>query len=368
VNRKNRMSKGPQVSENRGAKRQSIPPSRFGYLALSLLFFLAGTGSIRAQVPAHAPSSVLEGFATTAASQPVGRAVVRVNGAVLTDRDLLREMFAIFPYARVHNGFPRTMEADIRSGAMQMMVFEELVYQDAKQRDMTIPSAELASAVKEFRQRFHSPQEYQQMLRDEFKGSPKLFQAQVERSLLIDRFLKEQITDKSAVSPAEVKAYYDTHTERFLLPESYSFQSISILPPPNATAPQLHEAHKRALEALRQAQATKSYEEFGALAERISEDDFRVMMGNHKAADISKLPPVVVTALAAMSTGQVSQLIQFDANDYAILRLVSHNPPGTQKFETVQGALHDQLVKEKIEHLRSVLAMRLSKNAKIEKA
>ncbi len=368
MNRKNRMSKGPQVSENRGAKRQSIPPSRFGYLALSLLFFLAGTGSIRAQVPAHAPSSVLEGFATTAASQPVGRAVVRVNGAVLTDRDLLREMFAIFPYARVHNGFPRTMEADIRSGAMQMMVFEELVYQDAKQRDMTIPSAELASAVKEFRQRFHSPQEYQQMLRDEFKGSPKLFQAQVERSLLIDRFLKEQITDKSAVSPAEVKAYYDTHTERFLLPESYSFQSISILPPPNATAPQLHEAHKRALEALRQAQATKSYEEFGALAERISEDDFRVMMGNHKAADISKLPPVVVTALAAMSTGQVSQLIQFDANDYAILRLVSHNPPGTQKFETVQGALHDQLVKEKIEHLRSVLAMRLSKNAKIEKA
>jgi len=29
--------------------------------------------------------------------QPAGRPVARVNGAVLTDRDLTREMYAIFP-------------------------------------------------------------------------------------------------------------------------------------------------------------------------------------------------------------------------------------------------------------------------------
>ncbi len=85
------------------------------------------------------------------------------------------------------------------------------------------------------------------------------------------------------------------------MPESFSFQSISILPPPNATAAQLKEARERAGQALRQAQATKSYEEFGLLAEKISEDDFRVMMGDHKAADRSKLPPVVVTALRPCS-------------------------------------------------------------------
>ena len=30
-----------------------------------------------------------------------GKPVARVNGSVLTDRDLLREMYIIFPYARV---------------------------------------------------------------------------------------------------------------------------------------------------------------------------------------------------------------------------------------------------------------------------
>jgi hypothetical protein len=38
-----------------------------------------------------------------------------------------------------------------------------------------------------------------------------------------------------------------------------------------------------------------------------------------------------------------------------------------QKFETVENGLREQLKKEKAEQLRSALATRLSKNAKIEK-
>jgi len=305
---------------------------------------------------------------TNAILQPTGRTVVRVNGAVLTDRDLLREMFSIFPYARVHNGFPQGMEAGIRDGAMKMMIFEELVYQEAKRRNLAVPPAELAHAQEEFRRQFASPQQYQQFLQTEFHGSQTLLRTKVERSLLIDKLLKMEVTDKAVVSVAEAKAYFDQHPERFNMPESFSFQSISILPPPNANADQVQEARKRAGQALRQAQATKSYDEFGVLAEKISEDDFRVMMGDHKAADRSKLPPPVVKALLGMQPGQVSGLIEFDANDFTILRLNAHLPAGLQKFETVQESLRRQLTKDKNEQLRSALAQKLSKTAKIEKA
>ena len=335
-----------------------------------VVWFLVATSWASAQVASHAPV-VIQSPTDDSASAivvPVGRPVVRVNGATLTDRDLLREMFTIFPYARVHNGFPQAMVADIRNGAMRMIVFEELVYQEAKRRNMTVPPAQVAHAMVEFRQQFHSPQEYQQFLQAEFQGSPKLLQVKVERSLLIEKFLKQEVTDKAVVSAAEVKAYYDQHPERFRVPESFSFQSISILPPPNATAAQLQEARRRADNALRQAQATKSYEEFGLLAEKISEDDFRVMMGDHKAADRSKLPPVVVKALLGMQPGQVSGLIEFDAGDYTILRLNAHIPVGMQKFETVKDALREKLTKDKNEQLRSALATKLGKTAKIEKA
>ena len=67
--------------------------------------------------------------------------VVRVNGTVLTDRDLLREMYSIFPYAKQHNGFPKAQEASIRQGALEMIIFEELVYQEARRRNLTISTA-----------------------------------------------------------------------------------------------------------------------------------------------------------------------------------------------------------------------------------
>jgi parvulin-like peptidyl-prolyl isomerase len=91
------------------------------------------------------------------------------------------------------------------------------------------------------------------------------------------------------------------------------------------------------------------------------------MMGDHKAADRSKLPPAVVKALLAMQPGQVSDIIEFDADAYTILRLNAHLPAGMQKFETIKDALREQLEKDKTEELRRALATKLSKNARIEK-
>src|SRR5208282_5833471 len=101
----------------------------------------------------------------------------------------------------------------------------------------------------------------------------------------------------SGVTLAEVKAYYDKHPAKYLLPESFSFQSISVLPPLKPTPEQAKEAQKRADDALRQAKATKSYQDFGLLAEKISQDDFRVNMGDHKVVGRDKLPPQVLKAL-----------------------------------------------------------------------
>ena len=68
-----------------------------------------------AQVASHAPTAVANiASAQTSPLQISDKPVARVNGAVLTDRDLLREMYAIFPYAQQHNGFPKAQEAQIR--------------------------------------------------------------------------------------------------------------------------------------------------------------------------------------------------------------------------------------------------------------
>jgi peptidyl-prolyl cis-trans isomerase C len=327
------------------------------------ILLVAALCSASAQlVSSHAPT----GKQPTAALQPVGKPVALVNGAVLTDRDLVREMYTIFPYARQHNGFPGAMEADIRAGALKMIVFEELVYQEALRRKMTVSPARMQKAQADFRKQFASREQFEELLNTEFKGSQALLRSKIRRSLLIEDLLKLEVEDKSSVSVAQARTFYEQNPNWFRFPESFSFQSISILPPANATAGQLKEARQRVEDALRQAKATKSYEEFGVLAEKSSDDDFRVMMGDHKAADRSKLPPKVVTALQAMQPGQVSDIIEFDTNAYTILRLNAHIAAGEQKFEDVRDALRGRLKQQKAEALRRSLDAQLRKSAKVE--
>jgi parvulin-like peptidyl-prolyl isomerase len=335
----------------------------------ALLLVALSTGS--AQVASHAPTAIANTTAAQVSAQQISapqvsdKAVARVNGAVLTDRDLLREMYAIFPYAQQHNGFPKAQEAAIRQGALEMIIFEELVYQEAVRRKLTVPPEELNRAEADFRKQFKSPDEYQQYLQTEMHGSEQQLRKQIQRSLLIEQLLKSDVEDKSAVSRAEVKAYYDKNPARYTQPESFSFQSISIVPPLKPTAGQAQEAQKHAEDALRQAKATNSYQEFGLLAEKISEDDFRVNMGDHKVIALDKLPPQIVKAFSAMQPGQVSGLIQIESA-YTIVRLNAHTPAKKQSLKEVESDLKVDLQKSKYEKLRSGLAKQLRAKAKIE--
>jgi PPIC-type PPIASE domain/SurA-like N-terminal domain len=337
-----------------------------------LLLAALSVAPVTAQVASHAPTTIAKPASGSKAQslQPSGpqvsdKPVAKVNGTVLTERDLVREMYSIFPYARQHNGFPKAQEASIRQGALQMIIFEELVYQDAERRKLTVPADKIDRAEAEFRGQFSSSSEFQQYLQSEMHGSRQQLRESIKRSLLIEQLLKIDVQNKSSVSLAEARAYYDKNPGKFEHGETFNFQLISILPPRNATPDQNKEGKKRAEQALKQAKATKSYEEFGLLAEKISEDDFRVNMGDHKDVDADKLPPQVVKALLSMKTGQVSDLIQVE-NAYTIIRLNGHTPAGKVSFESVKTQLQTDLQKQKYEQLRAGLDQKLRSNAKVE--
>jgi parvulin-like peptidyl-prolyl isomerase len=330
-------------------------------------------------VPSHTPTvasapntSFPAPTGTTVASGPeltnlqaTGKAVVKVNGTVLTDRDLLREMLAMFPYAKLHNGFPKKQEAGIRKGAMQMIVFEELVYQEALRRKMTIAPARITSEEKKFQQQFSNREQFNEYLKEEQGGSEARLREQIKRSLLIDAMLKNEVDNKSVVTLAEARAYYEKNPREFEHGETFNFQTISILPPANASPQTLQETRKRAEDVLKQAKATKNYGEFGLLAEKVSEDDYRVNMGDRKAVTAENVPPEVAAALRKMKPGEVSGLLQL-GTAYTILHLNAHTPPGKAKFAEVKGQLMEKLHKQKFENLRAGLGKRLRSNAKIE--
>lgn len=341
-------------------------PLRRGFMKYGIatcIMFVAVTAA-SAQVASHAPTTTMP----SAQASPImvtDKVVARVNGTVLTDRDLLREMYAIFPYAKQHNGFPKAQEASIRQGALEMIIFEELVYQDAVRRHITVPASQVTQGEAAFMKQFQSPDQFNAYLKSEMRGSRQYLRQQIERSLIIEKTLKIEVGDKATVSLAQAKAFYEKNPAKFQQPESYSFQSISIVPPLKATPEQENEGRKRAEEALKQAKATKSYQDFGLLAEKISEDDFRVNMGDHRQAAKDQLPPQILKAFATMKPGDVSGIIQIETA-FTIVRLDSHTLAHKQPFEQVKSKLQEDMQKAKYEQLRSGYAKQLRAKAKID--
>jgi peptidyl-prolyl cis-trans isomerase C len=330
--------------------------------ALTLIATLAAT----AQVASHAPAVKTGNVAATTAVAPSGKPVVRVNGAVLTDRDLVREMLNVFPYAKQHGGkFPKDSEPEIRKTALRNLEFEELAYQEAKRRGLVVSPAKLSQAVKDFRDQFDSDTKFQQYLKTEQKGSLEELRGKVRRAILIDMVLKSEIENRAKLADGELRAFYDKNPDRFRKPDSVSIQTITIAYGDNPSPADKQKARQRAEDALKQVKATKDYEGFGQIAEKVSMDDWRVMMGDHKWLHRGRMPEAVEKVVFNMKPGQVSDIV--DAGDsFCIARVNGREDSHLIGFSEMKSRLRQDLEKQKKDDLRAAFDKRLRKTAKVE--
>lgn len=328
---------------------------------ISILIF---TAALVAQVASHAPTVKMTAPPAIATAPP--KPVLRVNGAVLTDHDLTREMMNVFPYARQHGGkFPAEFEADIRKAAIHNLEFEELAYQEAQRRGMTISPAKLERAVKDFRAQFESEAQFQEYLKTEQKGSLEQLKGKVRRAILVDEILKAEVDNKSAYTEAQLKAFYEKNPDRFRKPDSISIQTITIAYGDKPTASDKQAARKRADDALAQAKATKDYDAFGELAGKVSMDDWRVMMGDHKWLHRGRMPEAVEKVAFSMRVGEVSGVID-TGDSFCIVRMNGREDTHLVPFAEVKPQLKKDLEQQKRDELRAALDKRLRANARIE--
>ena len=132
-----------------------------------------------------------------------------------------------------------------------------------------------------------------------------------------------------------------------------------------STREQKADASSRAEDALKKAKASKNYEEFGLLAEKVSEDDWRVMMGDHKSIHRGRMPAPVEKAVFSMKPGEVSDVID-TGDSLCIARVNSREETKLVPFEEVRPSLKSQLESGKEAAVQKAFESRLKKNSKIE--
>ena len=336
----------------------------YGLKLCATVLLLAGVTASAQLAASHASTAASTPSVATPA--PAGKPVARVNGAVLTDRDLAREMLNVFPYAKQHGGhFPKDSEAQIRKTALRNIEFEELAYQEAQRRGLTVSPSRLNQAMKDFRGQFETEVQFQQYLRVEQKGSIQELRSKIRRAILIEIMTEGEVANKSKLTDAQLRGFYSKNPARFRKPESVTLQTITIAYGVNPSPSDKQKARQRAEDALKQAKATKDYEGFGMLAEKFSMDDWRVMMGDHKWLHRGRMPAEVEKVVFTMKSGQISGIID-TGDSFCIARVNGREDSKLVSFDEVKPHLKQDLESQKADELRQAFEARLRKNAKIE--
>lgn len=308
-------------------------------------------------VSAHRPA--------TAVSPAVEPLVARVNGAGLSQRDLQHEMQSLFPYSEVHKGrVPGQYSAEVRQKALQQIIFDELVHQEALRRKLTVSTTIFADISKQARSRFPSKTEYEANAAQEY-GSTRGFEKQLRRGILIALLVDREITQKARSTDAQVRQFYTANQKRFQKPESVWAQSISFNFPENATPAQRAQARKRAETVLPMARVAGNYEEFGQLAEKYSEDDWRIMMGDHRWLHRGRLPAAVENVAFGLKKGETSEIIE-TSEAFVIVRVNGKQAPSQIPYSQVSKSLREDMEKAKLLDLRTQLEQRLRTRYKVE--
>ncbi len=330
-------------------------------ICLALAAVVCGGMSASAQnvplVSAHRP---------VASATPAAESLVaRVNGAGLSQRDLQHEMQSLFPYSDVHKGrVPGPVAPEVRRKALEQIIFDELVHQEAKRRKMGVSSATFADVMQQARGRFPSKPEYEAYAVQEY-GSVRGFENQIRRAILIAMLVDQEIAQKARMTDAQVRQFYSTNKKRFQKPESVWVQSISFHFSEKATPAQRAQARKRAETVLPMARAAGSFEAFGKLAEKYSEDDWRIMMGDHRWLHRGRLPSAVENAAFLLKKDETSEIIE-TSEAFVIIRVNGKQAPTQIPYSQVSQSLREDLEKAKLVDRRTQFEQRLRARFQVE--
>jgi parvulin-like peptidyl-prolyl isomerase len=118
---------------------------------------------------------------------------------------------------------------DLRRNFLRQRVEQELIYAEFQARKLTVPTSLVQSRLDRIivsqtggdRNRFQTLLAQQKMTLEELE---KKLEKNVAVELMLDEYTKRPVN----VTPAEVKAYYDTHPETFTTQAKYRLQAIVV--------------------------------------------------------------------------------------------------------------------------------------------
>jgi len=286
----------------------------------------------------------------SASSYAEDTAVAKVNSDTLTSRDLEMELDRLIPRTTFHGGVTKVKRDEYRDKALQNLIDQQLQHQDAVAKGMKPDKKEVKNRMEQIRARFASKKEYKAAL-EQARATEDELRTRIEREVLIKAVIAKTVDEPAKMDEAGLREYYDKNISKFKQPEAVQLMLISM------------KDKKKARTALKK---IKSGTAFAAVAEEMSEDDYRVKGGDFGYIHRGRLKfPKIENEAFRLKAGEMSGLLQAEGT-WFIIKAGEKKPEVQMSFEQMKNKLKRDIEGQRTAELTGKWMADLRAKAKIE--
>jgi parvulin-like peptidyl-prolyl isomerase len=308
----------------------------------------------------------------------VPKVVARVNGVPLASELLQRELFA-FRFQSKQNGkeIKPEEEYNIARELLKLIVARELVVQKSKTLGIAITDEKIDIQLKNIEDQFPNHESFITALAFQHMNIASL-KDKIERTLLEDELMRQEIAPKVKVQDQTIKEYYDGNKARFTKPVMYRVSHILTTTLRPAGKPEDKASQNKAARLTKMINAEakekinliinkiRAGENFSDLAKQFSEDkDSNESGGALGELHPESTIPEISVEMIKLKEGESSGIIQSKFG-YHIIKLEEIIPSKLIPFHESKTDIMNLLLKLKTHKLFTAYVEDLGNHAKIE--
>ncbi len=275
--------------------------------------------------------------------------IARVNGAAITSNELEQAIDRLMPKMSFHGGVSDEKRSELHQKALDDLISRELRYQDAVAKGVKLDKKMVKDQMAAIRGQFDTKSDYEKALQRAGLTEAKL-RDQVEKDVLVYQLTQKVVAEPSRMSDAALKEYYEKNRNKFRLPERIRLRVISM------------KEESKAREAY---QKIKDGEDFGNVAAKMSEDNYRIMGGDTGYIHKGRMIPEVEELAWKLPKGAVGGPIQ-GGGFWFIIRVEEKSPARELTFDESKDKLRKELESQRSTELMDKWLDELRAKSKIE--
>jgi peptidyl-prolyl cis-trans isomerase C len=303
--------------------------------------------------------------AVTFAGQPepmVDKLAV-VNGVVITKVDFDRKLHQVKQHM-LRRGQEISDErlAEIKTDVLETMINEELLFQESRNKGITVDHEAVATDLKRIKKGFVTDADFKKYIAESGLTEAEL-QSDIERGNVINKLIDEQITALIVIPDQEIKTFYDTHPDSFKKSEQVRASHILIKVDSQAE-PSVKAEKKAKLKNIQK--RLKAGEEFAVLAREFSECPSKTNGGDLGYFGRGKMVKPFEDVAFKLKKGEVSDIVETRFG-YHLIKVTDKRPASVLEYEDVKDKIGQYLKQEKTATQLKSYIEALRKKAVIER-